>query len=92
MSAHTPIFKEKAKDSTCPFCGGKFESIAGNCKPAPGLWTLCFYCVEFLVFDRHLVPQKPTAKDLRELDAQPDKKEFLLHTQQHFRQFKAEQN
>lgn len=71
----------------CPYCGNVNEAqsnMTSDAPPHPGAAALCFYCVEYGVFDTdgdRLYIRKPTATEKAQLsldqDAQRLRREVL---------------
>lgn len=56
---------------TCPFkgCGKKLDAVAGGVDPPkPGDFTVCAYCINWLVFDPEMKPRLITEDEIADLN------------------------
>lgn len=76
--------------SKCPFCGfigDQATGIGPRPTPSPGDAGICFQCVSLLVYDDKLALRKPTAMELKFLQAQP----LVQRCLQAFKEARSEQ-
>lgn len=67
------------EENRCPYCDSKVDGateISGDKAPKPGDVSICFYCIQFLVFDENLGVKKPSAELEKELNNDKNLSDF----------------